>query len=201
MIVHNAICGKASESWILWEGVSKLIASLRVDITQQPKRELAVSPINKLEQFGLLSSAEAPKGEDLRNAQQRRSHLVAQGFWSILQFTSMLWLILRSLVTALMHASSIPARSTRRGTRKRSDKLHVSAVDPASRPGRPSPQDPFFPGYDKRPVIRMAVWTCISRLTSLEQRMPWLSGILSLLQWLSLYGPGKVCSTNGALDR
>lgn len=200
MIVHNALCGKASEDWLLWEGVTKLIYSLRPDLITRQQQADESSPLtNRLHQFGLLSSGRATVGQDRQNAQRTWSEAIPQVFWMALQFTALAWFLLRSFVSALMHASSIPARSTRRvGLAKTSDKVGVSAVAPDD---VPSPLDTVSEGCEVRPVIAIRVWTCLSRLASIDERMPWFAGFLSLLQWLSIHGPGRVCSTNSALDR
>ena len=201
MIVHNGICGKASEAWLISEGVSKIIYSLSpyLNRQKQPADVVDPSPINRLEQFGLLSSAQARGIQDRSRGQRGMLDLIARVSWAALQFTAMFGLFLRSLVTALMQASSIPARTSHRGGKlKTSDRLPTMTVDPHSRPSR---HETTIEVYDRRPVIDMRIWTCMWRLASLEQRMPWLSGFLSLLQWTSLYGPGKLCSTNSALDR
>ena len=198
MIVHKAMCGRACEAWLLWEGVTKLIKTMLPDFNRRQSADEISPPINKLEQFGLLSSANATEGQDLREAQRGRLDTITQAFWSVLQLTLITWLFLRSFAIALMHASSIPARHSRVEKLEISDKVHVSAVAPES---RPSPQHTILGGCDKRPVISLKVWTCISRMTAIEQRMPWLSGFLSLVQWLSLYGPGGICRTNSVLDR
>lgn len=198
MIVHNAICGRASESWLIWEGVTKVIRALRPDYVPQTPADEGQSSINKLEQFGLLSSATIADQTELRRARGGRLDLIAQVFWTTVQIIMTLWLFLRAFVIALMHASSIPARPGRSRKAALSDKVRVSAVVPDS---LPNPQHTILTSIEKRPVVRMQVWTCISRLTAIERRMPWLSGLLSLVQWLSLYGPGGLCKTNSTLDR
>ena len=199
MIVHNAICGKASEAWLIWEGVTKLIRALRPDLhPHTPADDASPSSINKLEQFGLLSSATFNEKQDLQRARGRRVDFIAQVFWTTLQVLMTAWLLLRSFTIALMHASSIPARQGRVGNIATPDKVPVSAVAPDI---RPSPQHTILTSSEKRPVVSMKVWTCISRLTAIEERMPWLSGLLSLFQWLSLYGPGGLCRANSTLDR
>lgn len=199
MIVHNAICGKGSEAWVLWEGVTKLTNSLiRAVPTQQHHVDDTSSPVNKLEQFGLLSSTQVKQHEDLQKDQHSRFHAISQAFWSTLHILSLVWLLLRFLAKALMQESSIPARSSRGRKVKRSDKLSVTAVGADD---RPSPPHSLRDRGDQRPVVSMRVWSCISKLTALEHRMSWGFGLLSLFQWLLIYGPGKLCGTNGALDR
>ena len=199
MIVFNTLCAKASEAWLIWEGVTKLIRALRPDLYPPPTpADASPSSINKLEQFGLLSSAKFNEKQDLQRPRGGRLDLIAQVLWATIQLIVTTWLLLRSVTIALMHASSIPARRARVRRTATEDKVPVSAVAPAS---RPSPQHTILTSSEKRPVVSMKVWTCIAQLSAIELRMPWLSGLLSLLQWLSLYGPGGLCTTNSALDR
>jgi hypothetical protein len=199
MIVHNAICGKASEAWLIWEGATKLIRALRPDLHPHTLADDASpSSINKLEQFGLLSSAALNEKQDRQRARGGRVDFIAQVFWTTLQALMTAWLLLRSFAIALMRASSIPARQGRVGKTATLNQVPVSAVAPGS---RPSPQHTILTSSEKRPVMSMKVWTCISRLTAIEERMPWFSGLLSLFQWLLLYGPGGLCRTNSTLDR
>ena len=200
MIVHNAICGKGSEAWVILEGVTKLIHSLLPSspIGKSPADD-TLANTNRLEQFGLLSSAEGPQRNDLQDAQRGQQNMITHMFWTTLNLLSIAWLLLRTLAISLMHESSIPARSFRGGMKQTSDKVSVTAVDAQA---QPSPHEALFDQHaDPRPVVSMRAWSCISKLTLLEYRMPWTFGFLSLLHWLSLQGPGKLCRTNGALDR
>lgn len=63
--------------------------------------------------------------------------------------------------------------------------------------------DAASPGYQTatRPILSMNLWSCVSHLLELDARMPWLSGLLSLLHWATLVGPGEVGNTDGTLDR
>lgn len=198
MIVFNALCGKASEAWLSWEGVTKLVRALRPDLHPSTPADDNPSSINKLEQFGLLSSTTFDEKQHLPQPRGGRVDLIAQVFWTTLQVVVTAWLLLRSFTIALMHASSIPARQGREVKAATPIKVPLRAVAPAS---RPSPQHTTITSSEKRPVVSMAIWTCVSRLTTIELRMPWLSGFISLLQWLSLYGPGGLCRTNSTLDR
>ena len=198
IIVYRAICGKASEPWVVWEGVTKLIYSLWPDSQQPPSADAISMPINRLEQFGLLSSGKAQEPYDLQSTPRAWLDSIAKGFWSILQLMMIGWLLLRSFTIALMHGSSIPARQSRMRTLNPEGKVHISAVASDS---RPSPQHTVHGHCERRPVISLRIWTCVLRLIALDMRMPWFSGFLSLLQWHSLYGPGKICITNSLLDR
>ncbi|KAF2773103.1 hypothetical protein EJ03DRAFT_387375 [Teratosphaeria nubilosa] len=128
MIVRNAVLEKSSQSWLLWEGVTKVIYTLRPGV--QPRMETAASSINRLDQYGLLASADKAAG-------------------------------------------------------------------------RESPPDGYQTSREFQPVpiVAMKLWNCLGQLTRLQDRMPWLTGILALLQWQLMHGPGQLCSSNSALDR
>jgi len=185
MIVYNAILGKTSEPWLLWEGVTKVIYALRPRSRAEDEGPTP-SPINRLEQYGLLSSAELTGSRGPQREQRRVLDIVLFRFWSTLQQVIVIWALLRPFVLALMRASPTQQRPTKRVDR--------AADDPEARPPTPEPNE-------RRPIAAMRIWTCLGRVVSLRDRMPWLSGLLSLLQWLSLYGPGQVCGTSSALDR
>ncbi|KAK5173790.1 uncharacterized protein LTR77_002471 [Saxophila tyrrhenica] len=197
MIVRNALCGKASEPWIIWEGVTKLLNSL--SRTQGQAADLQSSPAGRLEQFGLLSTRNASAGRDLHDAQRRwRLDAISQLFWSSLQVVVMGWLMVRFFVTALMHGSSIPIRRARSTADEEPKRVRTSAAEPAA---RPLPQHNTPKVYGERPVISMRVWPCISTTCCIEQRMPWVFGLASLSQWILLLGPGRLCDFDSILDR
>lgn len=201
MIMHKVLCQRVTEPWLLWEGVTKALYALQPQLVPTPSSTQAPSPVGRLEQFGLLSSQAAAAGRDTRVTKAGKLDAVTGAFWAALQFTTIAWLFLRSFVLALTHASSLPARSSHVPKEQTSDKPPVTALDPPE--GRLDPQGEVTRESHtlKRPVVRMRAWTCISTLMHLDQRMPWLCGLLSLLQWFSLRGPGQVCRTDGPVDR
>lgn len=194
-ILFNALCERASEAWVIWEGVTKLIHILLRPIpTQQIPADESndASSISKLEEFGLLSSAETKSHVNQLNTVPRgRLETISHIFWTVLYIVSTAWLLLRSLVRGLMHASSLPARPAQHIKSKTSNKLSLTAVEPNDDPTSGSPP----------PVVGMRIWSCIARLISLDHRMPWLFGLISLVQWMALKGPGQICQPNGAVDR
>ncbi|KAH9839672.1 PXA domain [Teratosphaeria destructans] len=184
MIVRNAVLEKSSQPWLLWEGVTKVIYTLRP--VAQPRMETAASSINRLDQYGLLASAEKGTGRETRTTAGSAMTIVTEGFWSCLQFAVLTWALLRTFVVALMQASSIPPRPRRLNAKSSS-----------------SPPDGYQTSREFQPVpiIAMELWNCLGQLTCLQYRMPWLTGILALLQWQLMHGPGQLCSSNSALDR
>lgn len=202
MIVHRVLCQRVSEPWLLWEGITKAIYALRHDLAPRPTSEEASSPVGRLEQFGLLSSRNAAAGEDQRwSLRASAFDRISGALWAALQFSTIAWLFLRSLVVGLMHASTLPHRSSHAQGEKTSDKPPVTAVGPSEGGPDAPPSVTRHAHAVKRPVVGMRVWSCASTLTALDQRMPWVIGFFSLLQWLSLRGPGQLCRTDGPLDR
>jgi hypothetical protein len=53
----------------------------------------------------------------------------------------------------------------------------------------------------KRPVLALRVWPCISSVLGLSARMPWFEGVVKLAQYGLIEGPGRVGDTDGPLDR
>jgi len=192
MIFHNGICGKACENWLIWEGVTKVIYVLRPDLA--PAQPVDHQPVNQLKQFGLVAKEENvihPK------TGRRRFDAFSQRFWALMQSLWLAWVMTRSAVVLLMQASSLPTRPTH----VQSTKLD-SVVDYPDNLDLPSAERRrAFTASQNTPILGMAFWTCLSKLAHLQERMPWLTGTLSLMQWLLLHGPGQVCCTNSRFDR
>lgn len=53
----------------------------------------------------------------------------------------------------------------------------------------------------KAPVLEFKLWKCAGNIIQLSNRMPWLSGILSLIQHQAVHGPGRFASLDSRLDR
>lgn len=192
MIFHNGICGKACENWLLWEGVTKVIYVLRPDLV--PAQPVDQQPVNQLKQFGLVS-----KEENMTNPKTSRHRFdaLSQGFWALLQSFWLVWIMMRSAIVSLMHASSLPARSTH----EQHSKLDSIADNSSSLYDKSTEKQGVSAASQNIPILGMALWTCVSKLAHLQDRMPWLTGTLSLMQWLLLHGPGQVCCTNSRFDR
>nr|POE88226.1 pxa domain protein 1 [Quercus suber] len=191
MIFHNALCGKVTEPWLLWDGVTKLLYALVP--SSRPPVDPAPRPSSRLDKFGLLSSATRLSGPTTRSTPQRKVDAIGDAFWMAVQYALLAGTLLRSFLTALIHASSLPARPGGvSGPDSFIKRRHISDDDLEN--------EASSAAGDSRPILSMALWACLCRLTSFEQRMPWLTGVLSLFQWLSLHGPGQICRTNGPID-
>lgn len=198
MIFHNGICGKACESWLIWEGITKTIYAVRPDLIPEPQAS-ETPQVNRLTQFGLVSKDD---NTPIRQPKYRRLDALNQAFWAILQSLWLAWVLLRSSTTVLMQASSLPARSSHPKSVETESSLNAETIDHSSDLDAVTLHT-SSPSSDSRklPVLGMTLWTCLSKLTRLQDRMPWLIGTISLVQWLLLYGPGQMCCTDSRLDR
>jgi hypothetical protein len=192
MIVHNGVLEKATPPWLLWDGITKAIYTLRPTI--QPRREPTASPTDRLDQYGLLSSAEGGKNEPSHHTTRRLVDSTISGFWTFLQYAVLGWSLLRVFVAALMHARSIQPRPPLANAKHETREKRELDLEEGASLDHPHAVQP-------KPVVAMKVWSCLGQLTRLQDRMPWLFGLVSLIQWLSLYGPWQLCSINSALDR
>jgi hypothetical protein len=193
MIFHNGICGKACEKWLIWEGVTKVIYVLRPDLVLN-SQPIDQQPVNQLKRFGLVS-----KEEDMTSPKPggRWFDALSQGFWALMQSLWLAWVMMRSAVVLLMQASSLPTRTTH----SQYSKLDKFADDSSNLDLRPAEAQGVSAASQNVPILGMTLWTCLSKLARLQERMPWLTGTLSLAQWLLLHGPGRLCCTNSRFDR
>jgi hypothetical protein len=195
MIFHNGICGKACESWLIWEGVTKTIYAVRPDLIPEPQPAEAPQ-VNRLTQFGLVSQDD--NNAPVRQSRYPRFDALKQAFWAVLQSLWLAWILLRSSIAVLMQASSLPARSSHPKSVESERSLDIDMINHS---GDLDTNTPPTSDSRKVPILGMTLWTCLSKLTRLQDRMPWLIGTISLVQWLLLYGPGRLCCTDSRLDR
>ncbi|KAF2433197.1 hypothetical protein EJ08DRAFT_564489, partial [Tothia fuscella] len=204
MILGNGLSKKACEPWLLWDAITTIIEAThpRTGAKNVEKVQPPTTASSRLEQFGLLSGA----NENMNVS--HRFNLKAHGsaafssvsglFWTVVQYMFLAFTAGRIVIYTLATSSTMPSRS----------KTWLSPVE-AER------QDILFPpkarsnshtssaslANNQRPILDMAVWPMMAHLIEINVRMPWLSGMLALLQHGALFGPGRVGDTDGALDR
>lgn len=210
MILGNGISGKACEGWLLWEGITRIAEVLQTDHEKQGSSGLDDAhdekPLTRLQRYGLLAStAEQQSGDEsstppLANVEDNGVIPVRASvsglFWSIILYLFLAGTAMRVIITAIATSSAWPRRS-------------VTGID-----GPISVEDDNESHYaqahfhekrrkadTKRPIVSMKVWSFASQLVELDIRMPWVSGLLSMLHYGALVGPGRVGDTNGVLDR
>ncbi|KAH0541348.1 hypothetical protein FGG08_004186 [Glutinoglossum americanum] len=188
MVLGNGVGGRVCEGWVLWESITKVADSLRGEITglggPDDQRE------GPIESHPPISTESAII----------RSHAIHGGsvtdfFWRVLQYGYMAFSVLRFLAVEFATTlSSLPrSRDPSHPSSCRAVELSQSPLITAGTP----PKSPT----GKRPILSMKIWSCVSRLLSLNVIMPWLKGMIALIQWGAISGPGRVGDTDGILDR
>jgi hypothetical protein len=206
MILGNGVSKKACEPWLLWDAITTVIEATRPrgdDVGG--KGNSPATAASRLEQFGLLSaSSERVDGS-------RRFNLKAQGsaafssasglFWTIVQYIFLASTAVRVVIYALATSSTLPSRSKTWLAPTEAERLGtvIPTIPTTSHPETST--SPASLLRDQRPILDMAVWALMGRLVDMRTRMPWLSGLLALLQHGALVGPGRVGDTDGVLDR
>lgn len=206
MILGSGISSKACEGWLLWEGITRIAEVLQNDGVKEEDSQSDYAslgqPLSRLERYGLLSPPAAEQNgppEPLLTSGRRHEDApmtISGLFWAAVQYAFLAGMAMRAVIAAIATSSSLPLRPATSaselspvGATRQSQQLRV---------GSPALGGPLA---SKRPIVSMRMWSCASRLVELDTRMPWLSGVISLLRWGTLAGPGRVGDTDGVLDR
>ncbi len=121
-----------------------------------------------------------------------RRPVLSTAFGSFLQYALIAWSILRFLIISIVAYPSLPPRvlsDSRPGSPRSSERV----TRPAEVAGAWR--------REKRPILSMSIWSCISHTLNVPGRMPWLDGALQLLRHGLMSGPGRVGATDRPLDR
>ncbi|KAJ5084598.1 hypothetical protein NUU61_009177 [Penicillium alfredii] len=188
LILGNEVGGRICEGWFFWETITKLAA-----VVQRRKNTEGLDPSqgaqsSRLERFGLLSTQDEPS-----SSQSAAQSPVAVWIWNILQSLYLGYVALRFITVGLFRVASIPSPGASHGA-----SVSFSAT-PVNHKTDPLESTSGVAG--KRPVLGYRVYSMVSQLVGIPERMPWLGGMISLLQHLILAGPGRLGSTDGVLDR
>lgn len=201
MIIGSGVSGKACEGWLLWEGITRAAEVLQTDRAE----EKDIGPDDGLQQLssrperhGSFASLTDEGGRPLLRDQRRHPRApttITALFWAAVKYAWLASTALSAAIVAIATSSSLPRRSgAAAGGRSAAETTHQSRLAQASPATRQPPAS-------KRPIVSMRLWGCASKLVELDARMPWLSGLLSMLHWGALLGPGRVGDTDGVLDR
>ena len=212
MILKNAIAGRTCEPWFLYESITRAIEVARSngllpEKSPTAKVDAAVSEGKgggRLERSGLVSStgerpglgveSDPARGEGGGHGSRRLS--LSHAFWTVVQNLFLTFMVFRSAALALATSATLPSRrraseQTDEGNDGDGDKDQGNGATSASLDHR----------RRRPPIASLAIWSCVGQVVQLHERMPWLSGILALLQWGSILGPGRLGDTDGLLDR
>ncbi|KAF6815702.1 PXA domain-containing protein [Colletotrichum sojae] len=182
LIIGNALANRLSQPWLIYECL--------IIITRVLDRK-ASEPMEE----GVAEAMQAGSAVPLAKP-GRRSWSIQGVFWTLVHWAFLTFTTMRLLVTTLAMSSSLPPRSEEASfeTQEMTDQMSESKT-----PKAPASLDE--PEPVKAPIVVFKLWTCISDLIELDARMPWLSGMLSMLQLIAMKGPGRVADLNGPLDR
>jgi hypothetical protein len=195
MILGNGISGKACEGWLLWEGIAKIADGLQSDGADkedcQSDDAASDHERSRLERFGLLASSSEEHGMSPAAGDYNRTTIpmhVSALFWTVMQYAFLACTALRAVFVTATTASSLPSRCI--------------VSQPFTNDELPTDPPASSPSLErKRPIVSMKLWSCAARFVELDMRMPWLAGVISMLHYGALVGPGRVGATDGVLDR
>lgn len=196
MIVGNGIGGKASEPWLLWEGISKTIEVVQEQSSKSKKI------MNEVESG---SEVVQPKEEATmpQTPEARIGWPMQKVFWLVLQYAFLAFTTTRLIIFTITSSSSLPTR----GKQFVKISINTSAAGHLQPPSSPYSTKSFSSQMfttkqvPKQPIISMKIWRCLSTLIDLGIRNPWLCATLSFLQWGALHGPGHIGGTDGTVDK
>ncbi len=200
MIIGNGIGVKASEPWLLWEGIAKIIEVVQEQISKtktKPKDLVGIPPA----QLGKPQDDKAPVAIHTKSswrAQMRKT------FWLVLQHVFLALTTIRLIISTIATSSSLPTRI--KPFIKKSNKQTTASghLQPPPSPFSTrsfSSQMSTTKHNETQPIVNMKIWPCVSSLLDLNVRLPWLCATLSFLQWGAVHGPGQLGGTDRIIDK
>ena len=192
MILGGAIGGKASEPWLLWEGITKIAEFIQAQLPKS-KAQVRLDRSNSELVNSVPATTSAKYGKTSRMGQS-----VQKTFWLVLQYVFVGFTAVRFLIVSFATSSSLPFRMAP-STKITRPEYVKDFVEP---PNLTNPESPSSGRTSpKQPILKMKIWSCVSVLLDLEGRMPWLHATISMLQWGAITGPEKLGSTDGMIDK
>ena len=185
MILGNGIGGKACEAWVIWEGITKLVESVKARVERNTTGEdMEANTRSRLEKFGLLCET---KGQAYEHMKRKRATAVSEAFWRILQYGYLIFLVIRFIILGFVAAYSHPSRpltSSLHGQDERAAGARtVSALSWS------------------RPILEFRIFSMISLLLDLSLRAPWFVGWLCLVRHHLVRRPYRLGAQGGLVDK
>lgn len=182
-ILGGGIGEKASEPWILWEGITKLAVVAKSQISQTKTQD----PTDQSVPSASKSNYQESTREE--NSNLNISQCIQRLFWLFLQYSFFVITAIHYLMTTYT-ASLSQAYRNKSPKRRFSDESLINDADQL-----------LAHQVSKKPLLDMKLWSCSATLLNLELRMPWLKAMFSMLQLAALTGPGKIGQTDGIIDK
>lgn len=190
LILGKEVGGRICQGVFFYELITKLTVMMKNRQSPHDTGSTNETPVNRLERFGLLSTDDKPTSPSPASQSQ-----VVASFWKVLQVLYLGYVALRFIATGLFRVASNPGPGSSHG---------AGVSFPAATPESPKSGVASSPSNtltNKRPILDYRVASMASQLLRVSHRMPWLSGMLALFQYLILAGPGQLGDTDGVLDR
>jgi hypothetical protein len=176
LIIGNAVANRLSEPWLIWE--------LLIIASRTAGRRKTADDEQRL-------------GRSRNGPRDGGRRFSVQGlFWTIMQWCFLAVSFIKAIFAVLMASAFLPSRASY-GTSLKGAVRHEASQGHRSHT-RPSNTDPQPP---KTPALAFRCWSAVSNLGEMDKRMPWLYGALSMLQWITIMGPGRIASFDGKVDR
>ncbi|KAI2973019.1 hypothetical protein CBS147323_2114 [Aspergillus niger] len=182
LVLGNAVAGKISEGWFLWDSITKVVDRVGRNEQEEDVATATLGQRSRLHKYGLLSQEAFTEGHSSSHVQVP----VPDWIWQALQYAYMIYVTLRFIVIGLFRVASAPP---------------VTASLTPCPPTSNADGTPSCATSKKRPVLDYRLYGMVSQVMDVPQRMPWLCGMLALIQYLILAGPGRLGDTDSVLDR
>ncbi|GKZ17982.1 hypothetical protein AbraCBS73388_011419 [Aspergillus brasiliensis] len=171
LVLGNAVAGKISEGWFLWDSITKVVDRVGRNEQEEDAATATMRQRSRLHKYGLLSQEAFTEGHSSSHVQVP----VPDWIWQALQYAYTIYVTLRFIVIGLFRVASAPPVT-----------VSLTPCPPTSDADGP----PSCAVSKKRPVLNYRLYGMVSQVMDVPQRMPWLGGMLALIQYLILAGPG-----------
>ena len=193
MILGGGVGEKASEPWVLWDGIGKITEVI------QGKLPKSMVPV-QLDRSNSGPISPVPldiTGQKMKSWRIGRS--IQKTFWLVLQCAFLTFTAARFLIVSLVTSSSLPSRMVLTAKINGSADMRNGLEGPGLTGSKSMRTDRM--SCLKQPILKMKIWTCAASLLDINVRMPWLSATISMLQWGAIVGPGGLGNTDGMIDK
>lgn len=188
LIIGNLVSNKLSEPWLLLE-IFIMLTRLTKGASQSTDHSTALAQSESDK-----PDSTAPKVRPVKASVGSSMH---QLFWSMVQWGFLVINAVRLVINILVLSRSLPPRSAPFFVKRQNVTDHHNdgqSFKPLT--ASASKLEPV-----KAPIADFKIWSCIGNLLEMDARMPWLNGAISMLQWCSTRGPGRVAGYDGVIDR
>ena len=189
LLFGEIVSDKVCEGWFLWGAGAKLVSEMKTAWAKRKSKEGRLRTFDR-----------SPGGNDATDgsgASHKDQSTLSSLLWRALQFCYLTYVGIRFVVSGLFRVASTP--SSPMATMPRGS---VSTSSPAfsTNPAKDTPRSTEG-SMGRLPVIKYRFFGMLAQLADVPRRMPWLGGLLALIQHQMLTGPGRLGESGGIIDR